>query len=472
MRANEFLTEYRRDITAQNYGDKILQRIRTDRLLLVSDPEWATIARILTKAMDAGPRFDRGPILGSLFGEVFGYETVEDAEKVVQRFKPKILNKFLSEIEASDPTQHKEYTPWLIRNYIGTNVSLEDFKSTIAEELHAYNLLKRHKKLAPQERDINRLNAVQISNVIFDHQSDLEKLQGTDTKADRGRAETFYEDNNIRIIIPRDETASCYYGRGTKWCTAATRGTNMFNRYNTHGLLYIILPKHPEHQGEKYQLQFETSQFMDEYDVHVPISRLVKRFPELSQVFRQQALKNMMIGFLIPDENQRHDFIAEALSQISDKITEHVKTHPMAVAYDAVNIIEFDFSVTELTKLREAVAQGLKDSGEKWVHQIMEGIVEDAIEIDDIFEKFGRGNRDLESYLIYNFTNPTKKFVIEETQVPEILKKWQVGEPDPDFSWEVVTGITDNLLEAFAQMFKSDAPRIVKNILPNYSQDK
>jgi hypothetical protein len=144
----------------------------------------------------------------------------------------------------------------------------------------------------------------------------------------------------------------------------------------------------------------------------------------------------------------------------------------MAVAYDAVNMIEFDFSVPELTTLREAVAQGLKDSGEQWVHQIMEGIVEDALEIDDIFEKFGRGNRDLESYLIFNFTNPTKKFIIEETQVPEILKKWQVGEPDPDFSWEVITNITDNLLEAFAQMFKSDAPPIVKNILPNYSQDK
>ena len=50
--------------------------------------------------------------------------------------------------------------------------------------------------------------------------------------------------------------AACYYGQGTRWCTAATRGKNYFSEYHNESPLLIILPKEPQYPGEKYQLHF------------------------------------------------------------------------------------------------------------------------------------------------------------------------------------------------------------------------
>jgi hypothetical protein len=49
----------------------------------------------------------------------------------------------------------------------------------------------------------------------------------------------------FQIVAPKTTEASCHYGSGTKWCTAGSKESNMFDRYyNRHGVtLYYILPK-------------------------------------------------------------------------------------------------------------------------------------------------------------------------------------------------------------------------------------
>ncbi|MGA1048922.1 MAG: hypothetical protein ACO3UU_13015, partial [Minisyncoccia bacterium] len=84
------------------------------------------------------------------------------------------------------------------------------------------------------------------------------------------------QDGDVRVIVPLDEKAACYYGQGTRWCTAATKGENYFERYNSEGPLYIIIPKKPKYPGEKYQLHVNSEQFMDEKDDTVGISKLLQ----------------------------------------------------------------------------------------------------------------------------------------------------------------------------------------------------
>jgi hypothetical protein len=104
----------------------------------------------------------------------------------------------------------------------------------------------------------------------------------------RGQSKTLLDNDVARVIVPEDEEAACYYGQGTRWCTAATRGNNMFNHYNNTGKMYIILPKKPKHDGEKYQLHFYSEQFMNEDDEPVDLQwLLVKRFPELLEPFKK-----------------------------------------------------------------------------------------------------------------------------------------------------------------------------------------
>ena len=51
-----------------------------------------------------------------------------------------------------------------------------------------------------------------------------------------------YDDGRYFIVNPLTLDSSCYYGRGTKWCTAAA-SNSQFNRYNDDGKLFYILDR-------------------------------------------------------------------------------------------------------------------------------------------------------------------------------------------------------------------------------------
>jgi len=51
-----------------------------------------------------------------------------------------------------------------------------------------------------------------------------------------------YDDDRFYVVNPLTHEASCYYGKGTKWCTAAT-GDEHFKRYNNEGKLFYVIDK-------------------------------------------------------------------------------------------------------------------------------------------------------------------------------------------------------------------------------------
>ena len=51
-----------------------------------------------------------------------------------------------------------------------------------------------------------------------------------------------YDDGRYFIVNPLTLDSSCYYGRGTKWCTAAA-SNSQFSRYNDDGKLFYILDR-------------------------------------------------------------------------------------------------------------------------------------------------------------------------------------------------------------------------------------
>jgi hypothetical protein len=51
-----------------------------------------------------------------------------------------------------------------------------------------------------------------------------------------------FEDDKFFVVNPLNHKTSCYYGKGTKWCTSADEN-NQFNRYNEDGKLFYIIDK-------------------------------------------------------------------------------------------------------------------------------------------------------------------------------------------------------------------------------------
>ena len=210
MRAQEFLLEYRRDITARTFAPGIVDWARKDRTI---------------------PQGFRNP-------------AVDPNE---------LVDMILSQLEQADPTANKEYTPWLAKMYASGASFLEDMLSTAKEYLTKFHKLKKSNKLPSPRNDIMRYADIGDFYSVMDEYSDADEKPLTD----KGQAKEVYSDANVRVIEPEDQAAACYYGQSTRWCTAATKGKNYFDEYANDAPLFIVIPKKPAYPNEKYQLWFD-----------------------------------------------------------------------------------------------------------------------------------------------------------------------------------------------------------------------
>ena len=240
MRAREFIVEYNQQKTAQMFGKQIANTFNNgpDKRFIV-DPN-----------------------------------VIKDDDS--------IINYVLGILEDADPTPNKIYMPWLAREYARGQIKRIEDADAYKPLLQIYEIDKKRRDFRQDAKDIMRLNATQFYTILKNYELPQAPMK------DRGQAREVYKDSTVRVIVPVDQQAACYYGQGTRWCTAATQGTNYFDRYNSRGKLYILLPQQPEHEGEKYQLHFGTDQYMDEEDDPVRIEYILKeRFPELLSFFKE-----------------------------------------------------------------------------------------------------------------------------------------------------------------------------------------
>ena len=272
MRYSELL-EYKRDITATNLGKQLIDRLSKEPTI----------------------RGDVGSIVGDLLNPRFPDSTYN---YTLETGVVAILKLF----EDVDPTPNKQYTEWLVRRYIdGSIVRFEDVLSTWADLLNEFHRLKTRRLLPPELMDINKFKTEQDLKQL--HKSVLDIFNSTDEKVEvqKGESTEILNNSEVRIIIPEDQKAACYYGQGTRWCTAA-KNNNMFGGYSSHNHpLFILLPKNPTHDGEKYQVHLLENEWMDEEDTEVGAQEVIERFSntDLKSVFEKYDTDaNLILDFL------------------------------------------------------------------------------------------------------------------------------------------------------------------------------
>ena len=246
MRARQFIREYDRAKTAQAFTAKLVNQA-------LRDPTTPGAVRNNINSME---------------------DPLKAAEMILQ-----------NQIEVGDPTKQKKYTQALARMYANGLIKWEDVGSTMRDYLAKFTKLALKKKLNPEHTDFNRFKSLKDFYDAVDTYPDPEEDQEV---KDKGEAKEVFNNGEVRIIRPDNEQAACYYGQGTRWCTAA-RDHNMFDRYNTDGPMYIILPKNPKYDGEKYQFHPMSDQYMNEKDYEVSPQELVNRFP--SEEFKEFLFK-------------------------------------------------------------------------------------------------------------------------------------------------------------------------------------
>ena len=188
-------------------------------------------------------------------------------DKLTTRFKtdlgelnPGQIFDLLDQIEEADPTPNGKYMTWIVRSYVKGDIKrFEDIQSRIGPALTKYMKLGFKKKLKPEHKDINQIK--DIEDVVAEYEQVTTKRGMAQAFFDEGEAKLLHKDNDLTILIPQTEEASCYFGQGTKWCTASTDARNYFDTYNKQGPMMIVIYK-----GEKFQLHNESKQYMDAAD--------------------------------------------------------------------------------------------------------------------------------------------------------------------------------------------------------------
>jgi len=205
-------------------------------------------------------------------------------------------------IAALDPTPNKELTFWLTMNYANERIARwEDIASRAVPALLKFKALLRKPNLTPplSVRDMNQIKGLSALEDITEQYEEKEAISNrVQTSAeeqkfyDDGAAELFYNDAQIKVVIPRSKAAAQFFGKGTRWCTAA-KNSNKFVEYNSKGPLYIVMLKGT---NAKYQFQWEANQFMNAKDEGINPNELARKYPILWKIFKPIAVKNKSLA--------------------------------------------------------------------------------------------------------------------------------------------------------------------------------
>ena len=153
-------------------------------------------------------------------------------------FAKKFSNKFTEEqlraiIDKSDvlPGQHKYL------NFLGKVVNPKNFNTDlniVVKLLEKFSTVSQNLSL----KDINQYDKIStLKKVLDDYDNRIRREIKTVDDAD-----VVYEDNEMTVVSPKTHKSSCYFGSGTKWCTAAS-DSGHYDRYNQDGKLFYFVSK-------------------------------------------------------------------------------------------------------------------------------------------------------------------------------------------------------------------------------------
>ena len=191
---------------------------------------------------------------------------------IYQKYYSQIPEETFRQIVSADPTYNVEkpdkmgkFGKWLLNLFQKGALKNEDLYKA---KDYLSTFVKFNAKI--NQKDINKYSSLpELYKTIepFIANPGQSTSKSDEVRKIKEGAQKVYEDAKWLVIVPHTQEASCYYGKGTQWCTAADVSDNMFDYYNEKGNLYINILKGT---NTKYQFHFETNSFMDEHDDYIP----------------------------------------------------------------------------------------------------------------------------------------------------------------------------------------------------------
>lgn len=215
-----------------------------------------------------------------------------------------------------DPTSNKRMTYWLIGTYLNDGFLFEDL-SKAHETLELFEKVQPH--LDIEDRDLNQHKSLgelwkRIKEFSVDEDEDFSP-SGKERKR-REKAEAYensiivVDEDDLTVAIPLTVEAAQWWGRGTRWCTSATKD-NAFHSYNQKAPLIVI----NLHDEGKLQLWPNTNryQFMNADDAAVEISCVKANWDRIGEIVLWAAERSPSLIKVIPAQHITQELAKKAL---------------------------------------------------------------------------------------------------------------------------------------------------------------
>ena len=223
----------------------------------------------------------------------------------------------LAQFRTADPTRNGSCLTWLLSTYAAGGYRLE-YLSKAHDTLTAFarfrgylpdtaiidgetrnpRKLGSHATLASLWKAVALL--VEEERLVQESAADERVDEGKERALEQSRV--LYRSGRMVIAVPMTEEASCWWGQGTQWCTAA-RKNNAFAQYHKDAPLIIIcLRKVGYLPARKLQLYVHASdmQFMDENDARVSPEIILERWQDLEALLYWAVGRNGRVLYYIP----------------------------------------------------------------------------------------------------------------------------------------------------------------------------
>jgi hypothetical protein len=164
----------------------------------------------------------------------------------------------------NDPSSNNKYLKWMIDTYLGEHgIAPIDIYSVVQKFDTNLNRLTPNfidglsidlsSRIKKSPKDINSYAYLGELERVVDELEQIATRKEKEKKAKK-EIDRIYEDDNWLIIKPKSYESSCYYGAGTKWCTASKQTPAHFENYSEKGVLYYIIKKEKTFSGEDYKV--------------------------------------------------------------------------------------------------------------------------------------------------------------------------------------------------------------------------
>jgi hypothetical protein len=294
MKVKELLFEGKTDYVVKTFGEKLVNACRSndhdffkqiakglDRKLADADTQAILAGKIIENLLKVDPKEEeRAGWLeqkAELEAEVAKLRKLSAAHTDNTRVntaatelatKERELNRLNGKL--ANPSD--KYLVWIARMYASGQFKMEDVPR-IRQEIITF---EKHKN-EMQNKDLNSYKTLTDLYAATDKFAEKKDVEVKDEDKDDKDVEWLIRTPYFKALIPKSVAASCKYGSGTRWCTAATDSHNYFDHYNKQGDLVIIIAKIGNAENEfkygpqegtwrKFQFHFDTHSFMDEQD--------------------------------------------------------------------------------------------------------------------------------------------------------------------------------------------------------------